>query len=344
MENQLELFENRLPSHGYATDDLRYGVRFLPMQAAIQKAIIQYNWRHSIGWLAYDVDSETARFDWDDNRSPPPNILILNPDNGHGHCLYGLKAPVHNYAEAKEKPLRYMASVDVAMTEELHADPGYSKLLCKNPLNERWTVLFPRLELYDLDELASWVDIEKYKDRRRRLPGIGYGRNCTLFETLRIWAYRARRQPYLSEEMFHYQVLSHAMSINAGFEPPLPHSEVRSTAKSVSRWVWRKMSAESFKAWHKGVITKASKARHVKAMKLRESIIETSKDCPALTQADIAAIHGVTRETVNRHLKVGVTALISDNAASFLGEGPNEVTKTPRKPPEISQPMRKFME
>ncbi len=303
MQNQLELFENRLPSHGYATDDLQYGVRFLPLQIAIQKAIIQYNWRHSIGWLAYDVDSDTARFDWDDNRSPPPNILIINPDNGHGHYLYGLISPVHNYSEAKDKPLRYLAAVDVAMTEELHADPGYSKLLCKNPLNDRWTVLFPRLELYDLDELASWVDIERYQDMRRRLPAIGYGRNCSLFETLRIWAYRARRQAYLSEEMFYSAVLNHAMVINAGFEPPLPHSEIRSTAKSVSRWTWRHMSAEGFRDRQRELGKRSGAARHEKAMDLRRSIIQTVKECPSLVQADIAALMGITQQSVSNHLR-----------------------------------------
>ncbi len=305
------IFKTRLPSHGYATDDLRSGVRFLPIQLLIRKAIVQYNWKHSLGWLAYDVDSSTARFDWDDQGSPPPNIIILNPDNGHGHLLYGLERPVHAYSEAREKPLRYLAAIDVAMTEELHADPGYSKLLCKNPLNEHWIVLYPRPELYTLDELATWVDIEKYKDKRRRLPTVGYGRNCTLFETLRIWAYRTRRQPYLSEELFSASVLIHAHSINAGFEPPLPHSEIRSTAKSVSRWTWRNMSAEGFRERQKRQSAKGGATMHAKAMDLRQRIVETVKECPTLVQADIAAMMGVSRETVNRHLR-SVTKPISD--------------------------------
>lgn len=330
MEQQLELFRDRLPSHAFATDNLRHGLRFLPLHVAIQKAIIQYNWKHSIGWLAYDVDSSTARFDWTDNNSPPPNILILNPENGHGHLLYGLISPVHKYADAKEKPRRYLGAIDVAMTEELHADPGFTKLLCKNPLNDRWTVLFPRLELYDLDEFASWVDLSKYRDRRKRLPTVGYGRNCTLFETLRIWAYRARRQAYLSEELFYNAVLNHAMVINGGFSPPLPHSEIRSTAKSVARWTWRHMSAEGFRARQKQLSDKAGAARHEKAMDLRQSIIQTAQDCPTLVQADIAAMHGITRETVNRHLRTrGVTAPISDNSSILELERENKEQTLP---------------
>lgn len=331
-DDTLHIFETRLPSHGWATDDLRYGVKFMPIALALRKAILQYNWRHSLGWLAYDLDSESARFDWYDKMCAPPNILILNPDNGHGHLLYGLKTPVHDYDGAQDKPLRYLAAIDIAMTEELGADPGYAKLLCKNPFNDRWEVLFPRTELYDLDELASWVDIEKYRDRRRRLPAVGYGRNCTLFETVRQWAYRQRRQQsYLSEEMFRDSVLNHAMAINAGFSPPLPHSEVRATAKSVSRWTWRNMSPKGFAQWQKVRSDIAAEKRHVKAMNLRTLIVQTAKECPTFTQADIAAMCGVTRETVNRHLSAekgalsdmgAVTPTLSDMGAVYpsLGE------------------------
>lgn len=311
MHSPEKIFRERLPSHGYATDDLQYGLGFMPQMAMLQRAIIQYNCKHSIGWLAYDVDSTTARFDWYDDSCPPPNILIINPDNGHAHLLYALEKPVHNYAEARDKPLRYLASVDVALTEALHADRGFSKLVCKNPLHDKWEVLYPRMLIYTLDELASWVDLNKYKDKRRRLPPIGLGRNCTLFETLRIWAYRARRQPYLSEELFHAAVLNHAYVINQEFTPPLPHSEIRSTAKSVARWTWRKMSPEGFIAYQRAMGKRSGAVRKVKSMDLRQQILEATEQCPNLVQADIAAMMGVSRETVNRHLR-SVTRTISD--------------------------------
>jgi hypothetical protein len=301
----LDTFRDRLPSHGFGTDDLRQGVRFLPLSQLIQKAIVQFNWKHSIGFLAYDLDSDNALFDWeDDHKIPPPNILILNPSNGHAHYLYALEQPVHKYAGASEKALRYLAAIDVAMTETLHADPGYAKLLCKNPLSDRWIVIYPRRELYDLDELESWVDLEAYQDRRRRLPAVGYGRNCTLFETLRVWAYRARRQPFLSEELFHDRVLCHAASINAGFDPPLPNGEVRSTAKSVTRWTWRNMSRESFIEYQREMGKRSGRARKVKALELRQRIVEAVEQCPNLSQADIAAMLGCSQQAVSYHLKL----------------------------------------
>ena len=281
-------------------------MHFVPVELLIQRALVQYNWKHSIGWLAYDLDSETARFDWSDKNCPPPNILALNPDNGHGHLLYGLKAPVHDYAEARDKPRRYLSAIDVALTAELGADPAYTKLLCKNPLNERWDVLFPRALLYDLDELAGWLDLDKYKDRRRRLPDVGYGRNDTLFNSLRRWAYSQRRnQRFLNEEMFRDVILNHGLVINSDFQTPLPHNEVRHTAKSVSRWTWRNLSPAGFIERQKRVSAIAGVKRHKEALELRQLIIEKRNEYPELgfNQQDIAAMCGVHQATVSRHLK-----------------------------------------
>ena len=304
----------------------------MPLGQLIEKALIQYNWRHSVKWLVYDDDDSMARFNWNDRLCPPPNILAINQENGHGHLFYGLKTPVHNYGEerqdgsrgkaARKDPLRYMASVDVALTEELGADPGYSKLLAKNPLHNRWDVLFPRESLYDLDELASWVDLEKYRDRRRRLPTVGYGRNCTLFEILRLWSYSQRRkQAFLSEEMFRDTVLNHALSINASFEPPLSHSEVRATAKSVSRWTWRNLSPEGFIEHQRKLGIRSGEKRKSRALELRNQILRTVHECPSLTQADIAALCGVSDRTVRRHIREARKEPLSDMVHVLFNRG-----------------------
>ena len=316
-----DTFAERLPLHGLATDDIRQGLRIFERCQLLQKALIQYNARHSIGFIAYDIDSDNAFFDWEDDINiPPPNILALNPQNGHCHYYYGLKSAVHKYAGASDKALRYLAAVDVAMTATLKADPYYTKLIGKNPLSDKWIVIYPRQELYDLDELASWVDIEKYQDRRRHLPTVGYGRNCTLFETLRRYAYKQRRDPRLSEKKFHALVLSHGHEINAGFTPPLTHNEVRSTAKSISRWTWAHMSPEGFSDRQRRCSALAADSRKRKAAELRQEILQTAKDCPTLTQSDVAALHGVNQGTVSRHLKATKEGLLSDMDAAYSSE------------------------
>ncbi len=320
-EKQLTLFETRLPSFGFATDDLLYGVRFLPLSQLIQKAIIQFNWRHSIGFLAYDLDSDTAQFDWeDDHKIPPPNILVLNPNNGHAHYLYALEKPVHKYTGASEKALRYLASIDIAMTATLHADPGYTKLLCKNPLSDKWVVFYPRHTVYDLDELESWLDMDAYRDRRRKLPAVGYGRNCNLFHSVRQWAYSARRTPFLSEELFRDRVLIHGMSLNAEFTPPMANSEVRAIVKSITRWTWRNMSAAGFKQRGNQRRGKSIITRQAKAAALRQRIVEAVEQCPNLTQADIAAMMGCSQQAVSYHLNL-YQCVVSDKGSIPTAQG-----------------------
>ena len=55
-----------------------------------------------------------------------------------------------------------------------------------------------------------------------------------------------RREDWLGEEVFHSAVLGVALTYNAAFTAPLPHSEVRHTAKSISKWTWTHMSPEGF--------------------------------------------------------------------------------------------------
>ena len=303
----LERYEELLPWHGVGTDNLEFGLRVYSAQYLINKAYAQFNPRNSISWLCYDLDSDTARFDWNDRSCAPPNILALSKATGHGHAFYGIDPAVHNNDTSRPGPLRYLASIDVAMTTELEADPGFAQLVAKNPLHSKWDVLTPRIRLYNLDELASWVDLDKYRDRRRRLPEVGYGRNCTLFERTRLRAYRMRREEWLGEEFFASAVLGVAHTYNAAFTAPLPASEVRSTAKSISKWTWSHMSPEGFIARQRALGklggVKSGQVRAKKATELRQRIVRTIKECPTLNQGEIATLLGVTRRTVVYHLR-----------------------------------------
>jgi hypothetical protein len=272
---------------------------------AIKKSLVQHNSKTSVSWIVYDVDTNTASTDWIDADAPPPNILAINPNNGHAHLFYGLETPVHNYAGASEKAIRYMGAVDIALTALLGADPGYAKFISKNPLHDRWQVVIPCKKLYTLDELSRGLDLGRNMDKRRNQPLVGYGRNCTLFHQLRRWAYTERRkdQQYLSYEFYAEAVRWRGLSLNAQFPQPLPHSEVRAISKSISKWTWQNMSAAGFKAWQRSKSIAGNKAKTSKSLKLRYEILKTMKACPEISQGDIAALLNVTRQTVNRHVK-----------------------------------------
>jgi len=318
--NILETYQERLPWHGYATDNLKAGLRVYALADLVKKQFVQHNPKHSICWLCYDIDSETASADWIDQEAPIPNIIILNPGNGHAHIHYGLETPVHNYFKASDKAKRYMSAIDIALTYKLDADPGYSKLISKNPLNDRWQVVIPRNELYTLDTLAKGLDLTGLVDRRRKIEAFGLGRNETVFHAVRKWAYTERRksQQYFNLEMFKEAVKWRALAVNAEFSAPLPHDEIRHITKSIASWTWKNLSPEGFKTWQKRKSEAGNRVKSEKSARLKAEIIKAIEQCPELSQKDIADMYGVTQKTVSvtlRQAKENYTFPISDRGA-----------------------------
>jgi hypothetical protein len=116
----------------------------------------------------------------------------INQENGHAHIVYGMSAPVLvDSPDMRQAPLRYLCAVEAAFRAKLDADQDYAGLLTKNPVHPLWrTLRGPRLD-YDLGELAEYVDLPKHIRKRGKKPEeIGLGRNVTVFEDLRQWAYR----------------------------------------------------------------------------------------------------------------------------------------------------------
>jgi hypothetical protein len=306
MNSVLNEYKNRFPHRAFATNDLNQGLYMRQAAEALLMRLAQHNAKNSAAWLVYDMDTSTASTDWIDADCPPPNILSVNPANGHAHLFYGLEVPVHLNDTSSRKAIRYLGAVDIALTQKLGADPGYAKLISKNPLNESWITVFPYTELYTLDQLAQGLELDRLLDGRKRQPATGYGRNCTLFDTVRQWAYTEIRRPqmYLSADMFIEACRWKALQVNAEFPQPLPHSEVRSVAKSIGRWVWSNMDAQGFREWGDKRRAQSMKVRKTRAFETRQKILQAREECPELTQADIAAMIGVTSRTVRTHLRI----------------------------------------
>lgn len=246
---QLDLFRERLPAKPYHTDDLRAGLGIDKAARAALCRYIQPNGPTHRWWMVYDIDRPGAALDWSERGAPPPSIVAMNPANGHAHLIYGLETPVRTAPDAKSAPLRYAAAVDCALQRALDADPQYSGLICKNPLHPHWRVTSWEPRLYTLADLDSWLDLQPAQDRRKRLPDYGLGRNCNLFEQLRLWAYRAIRQGWPDFDQWQAACNDRALMYNAGFAVPLDHQEVRHVASSVARYTFKNFSPAGFSAW-----------------------------------------------------------------------------------------------
>lgn len=304
--NQLDLFADTIPHKPYCTDTLGT-LMIRPAMDAIKRRYIQPNGPNDLRWLVYDVDRPTAYYDWYDLRAPTPNIVVRNRDNGHAHLLYGLEVPVYKQPSAQRKPLRYAAAIDVALTEKLQADPGYAGLICKNPIHPSWDVSVFEEASYSLGWLADNVDLTPFSDKRIHLPPVGLGRNCTLFEVTRRWAYRKRRSPqgWLSESFFIDAVIEYAAGYNLQefARNLLPWAEVKATGKSIGRWTWENMDEAGFRAWGDNRRKASIRVRRAGAFEKAEQVKLYRETHPEASNRAIAGVFGISRQSVDNYLK-----------------------------------------
>ena len=61
-----------------------------------------------------------------------------------------------------------------------------------------------------------------------------------MFDVVRKWAYKAIRACLKGGyDSWYQKVLNMSLSANSAFLDPLPYGEVKATAKSIAKWVWR---------------------------------------------------------------------------------------------------------
>lgn len=303
--SQLELFSETLPQKPYCTDTLG-NLSIRPAMDAVKRRYIQPNSPTDLRWLVYDIDRPTAYYDWEDLHAPPPNIVVQNRENGHAHLLYGLEVPVYKQPSAQKKPLRYAAAIDVALNEKLQADPGYVGLICKNPLHPSWEVGVFQEESYSLGWLSEYVDLTPFRDKRIHLPPVGLGRNCTLFDVTRRWAYRQRKTPqgWFSVGFFIDAVTEYAAGYNLqAFPVPLPYAEVKATGKSVGKWTWENMDEDGFRAWGENRRKASIRVRKGKAFEKAQMVKLYRETHPEATIRAIADVFGFSVGAVSQYLR-----------------------------------------
>lgn len=241
------IFQDRLPRRPYCTDDFTHGLNVRPAVTALRHRHIQPNAPLEVAWLIFDLDYPGAAFAWEKADLPPPSLTVINPENAHAHLFYGLTTPIGMSEAARDAPIRYAAAVQAAYQAKLCADLGYAGLIAKNPFHDDWRSIWVQ-HLYDLGELAEYVDLPKQRPQHESM--LGLGRNCILFDELRAWGYRWVREYKRNDAAayhWHRAVLGQAEKLNV-FNVPLPFSEVRAIAKSVAKWTWRHFSDDAFSA------------------------------------------------------------------------------------------------
>ena len=306
-----EDFYRNLPYKPYCSDDLGHGVIIRPKKTAIQKPYIQHNPPCLVTSLVFDIDRSDAYFAWSDANLPQPTWIAKNPKNCHAHIGYMLATPVCTTHRARQNVIEYLAKIEQAYGLALGADCGYSSLITKNPCHRTWENHIFDVQPYELGYLADFVELTELKTDLKEVSGLG--RNCMMFDNVRFWAYEAIRAFVSgSYDVWHREVLNVAINANGAFIEPLPYSEVKATAKSISRWVCRNhgkayakfIERQTVKGRKGGLSSDSShggKARSAQYNDIRHEALKLH--IMGINNTQIAQQLKVNRKTITRWLK-----------------------------------------
>jgi hypothetical protein len=259
---------------------------------------VQINSDQFTNALIFDCDHEDI-FEWQDFNLPAPSLTVKNKDNGKHHHIYFLAEPVpmiqfdkdYSYTAFNNyiKTNSFLEDIRRGMNKKLEADENYTNKITKNFLNEnlyeaiKWDDA-EQIKEYKLRDFAEFAQPLTKEDRKAikkakvNDDNAALGRNCTLFEEVRVKAYTAVKTAN-SDKAFEATVQKLANEVNSEFAKPLSDKEVMHTVKSISKWTWehrdtigdryQKMSKdEAYKARSKRERSKTAK----KIQKRRESI------------------------------------------------------------------------
>ncbi|EFP67096.1 MULTISPECIES: replication initiation protein [Ralstonia] len=236
----IEDFVVSLPDKVRSTDSFEEGTKFRSKNSALGFRYIEHNQIYR-KYIVIDVDKEKSAYLWEDLGLPPPTIITVNPATTHSHYLWELKTPVIFTEAGRSHPKRFYENVDTALTLAIPgADPAYVGKFTRNPLHTYWCTIIHKVS-YDLADFGEYVDLTPARKRIDLAWNIE-GRNSTLFDTVRLWAYMAVKMNRSYSDFFE-QVIFKAHEVNQEFfDLPggmLPAKEVLSTARSIADWTWR---------------------------------------------------------------------------------------------------------
>lgn len=211
---------------------------------------IQHNPKNLVNFLVFDIDTPAGASIWHNEVIAPPNATATNRANGHAHLFYQLAAPVPKTSISRLKPLQYLAAIECHFSEILGADQNYANIISKNLLNDFWINDWIHDYKYTLDDLAEYLPDPEKQGKSKKLdynPNFGLGRNCSIFNDVRKYAYRLR---YLgkanTQSELYDQVLLQCSLMNQQFLVPLNYSELKAISKSIANWTYNHITPEEF--------------------------------------------------------------------------------------------------
>lgn len=315
---ELQNFQNNIPKKPYCSSNYKIGTVIRNKEIALKQSHIQVNHPLYQKYLILDIDNNFLDI-LDENFGLNPNLVIANKNDCKAHFLFRLDKAIIKTESSRIKPLRYAAAVEKALTTKLKADENYSGLLVKNPFCDQFRVFSYRQDPWNLNELTEYLDLS-VKAPKQAIESIstGLGRNCQLFDEIRLkYAYRQLNN-FNTLESFQNYLLDKAIQYNNNFTHALNYSEVLSTVKSIAKWTWThyepkiqrgRDSAQNLNlSIQEKQILSASNTNKTRIesteRKIRGAIYSIKADSQKITQKRIAEVSGLSIATVKRHSKL----------------------------------------
>lgn len=240
-----------IPQKPYCSSNLaENGLSIRQKYSALEHSSIQVNTPWCVKYIILDIDTPLGLPDW----PIKPTMIVLNPENEHYHAYFELETPVLLGDKANPKPQKWLRSIIKRLITLFGADPNYAGLVAKNPLHRAWQISprKGRWVKYSLSRLEKAV-IDVPEAVKTSIIENPNGRNCTVFDTLRHWAYR-EIQVFENAFNWHQHVINKCGAINDQLDDPLGAGEVMSIAKSVAKWCWQNRHKLNGAYVHRGVM------------------------------------------------------------------------------------------
>lgn len=239
-------------------DDDYERARWTPKDRAGEFKHVRLNVNGFTSWIVIDLDRPDHIDAWKEF-GIAPNYIVTNPTNGHAHLLFRLASPVFGNAPEVWRPghpANLLKEVRKRMTSALHGDGEYCNIWCKNPAWSGWHLEVVSTESYRLGDLLRRFPKAKALPHAD-LQDEAEGRRTALFHSLRKYCYRQVYRFWPGNETgWHSFVLEQTKGLARRIDQWIPETRdnrhgknrsskwglscTRSTARSVSDWVWKR--------------------------------------------------------------------------------------------------------
>lgn len=306
--NIISIYKHRVPKSPYCTSDPKKGLKQTPKYYGINSDIVQHSPDSIINSIVLDCDyngmgNPIGFLHVDTENVPLPNMVVTNQKSGNSHLHFMLEHPI-NKGDGYSKSQKYLKDMQNKLTTVYGADTGYTNFTSRSPFGVNNTPNVMQKALYDLNTLSNglrdvvvgYKKVSLFDDTE--LVETSTSRNTTLFNNLRMYAYKAFSEAYKADfALWQSHLIMVAAEMNERFACPLLDDEIYRVASSVSGWSYEhSRTIEQFIIdTHTSEIQKlrSVKGNAVKKQKATERVFKLQQlmiDNPMITNEHLASI------------------------------------------------------